>query len=110
MEAEITSDRDVGLALVYHALGRRMESEAALARVKDSGGSLHLTNIAVVYAYRGEFKQAFVWLDKAIAARDITLVHTLELDPLLAPLRADPRYSTLLRKMNLPEQSRRNAS
>jgi len=110
MEADITSDRDVGLALVYHALGRRMASEAALARVKDSGGSLHLTNIAVVYAYRGEFKQAFDWLDKAIAARDITLVHTLELDPLLAPLRADPRYSTLLRKMNLPERTRRNAS
>jgi adenylate cyclase len=110
MEAEeSTSDRDVGLALAYHALGRRVESDAALARVKVSGGSLQPTNIAVVYAYRGEFRQAFDWLDRAVAARDITLVHTLELDPLLASLRADPRYSTLLRKMNLPRQTHPNA-
>ena len=60
-------------------------------------------SIAVVHAYRGEVGQAFEWLDKAIAARDITLVHTLAHEPLLASLRADPRYSALLRKMQLPE-------
>jgi adenylate cyclase len=110
MEAESASSyRGIGLALAYHTLGRRAESDAALARVKHSGGSLYATDIALVHAYRGEFTPAFGWLDKAIAERDVTLVHVLELDPLLASLRADPRYSTLLRKMNLPRQNGRSA-
>ena len=38
---------------------------------------------------------------KAIAERDISLVHRIKDGPLLAPLRSDPRYSELLREMNL---------
>lgn len=106
MEAEVTSSRDVGLALAYQALGRRAESAAALARVTHSGGGLYSTDIATVHAYRGELTLAFDWFNRAIAAREIKLVHTLPLDPLLASLRADPRYSTLLRKMNLPQATR----
>jgi TolB-like protein/Flp pilus assembly protein TadD len=102
MEAEMYSERDDGLALVYHALGRRSESNAALARAKGAR-EFDPINIAVVHAYRGEVGQAFEWLDKAIAARNITLVHTLAHEPLLASLRADPRYSALLRRMQLPE-------
>jgi TolB-like protein len=103
MEAELSSERDADLALVYHALGRRSESDAALARAKDARREFDPIDIAVVHAYRGEVGQAFEWLDKAIAARDITLVHTLAHEPLLASLRADPRYSALLHKMQLPE-------
>jgi TolB-like protein len=103
MEAEMSSERDAGLALVYHALGRRSESDAALARAKGARREFDPINIAVAHAYRGEVDQAFEWLDKAIVARNITLVHTLAHEPLLASLRADPRYSALLRKMQLPE-------
>ena len=103
MEAEVTSERDAGLALAYHALGRRSESDAALARAKDARHEFDPINIAVVHAYRNEVGQAFEWLDNAIAARNITLVHTLAHEPLLATLRADSRYSALLRKMKLPE-------
>jgi hypothetical protein len=93
MEAEMSSERDAGLALVYHALGRKSESDAALARAKGARHEYDPINIAVVHAYRGEVGQAFEWLDKAIAARNITLVHTLAHEPLLASLR----------EMQLPE-------
>ena len=104
MEAEMPPYRDVGLALAYHALNRGSESDAALGRAKGTRGDVNYpTNIAVAHAYRGELDQAFEWLDKAIDARDMTLVHTLAYEPLLASLRADSRYSALLRKMHLPE-------
>jgi len=102
MEAEGRSDRDIGLALVYHALGQRGESDGALDRAKNSS-ELSEVSIATVYAYRGEIDQALNWLDKAVVARDGALGHKLEHEPLLAPLRSNPRYLRLLRDMHLKE-------
>jgi hypothetical protein len=59
------------------------------------------TNIAIAHAFRGERDQAFEWLRNVIAERDISLVHRIKDEPLLAPLRSDPRYTELLREMNL---------
>jgi hypothetical protein len=59
-------------------------------------------DIAAVHAYRGENDQALAWLEKAVALRDLGLGHKFRDEPKLAPLRSDPRYKALLRKMNLP--------
>jgi hypothetical protein len=91
----------MGLALAYHALGRNAESDAALARMRNADADLEATSIAIVYAYRGEFDHAFEWLDRSIAVRNVDLGHKLEHEPMLASLRADPRYVELLRKMHL---------
>lgn len=79
-----------------------MESDLALDR-EQNNTELSEVDIATVYAYRGEIDQAFNWLDRAVAARDLALGHKLEHDPLLAPLRSDPRYLGLLRDMHLKE-------
>ena len=76
MEAEGSNDRDLGLALVYQALGRSKESDAALARETGARGNVNPSGIAVGHAYRGEIDQAFEWLEKAIAARDLSLGHS----------------------------------
>jgi tetratricopeptide (TPR) repeat protein len=102
MEAESESSRDLGLALVYFALGRRAESDLALARVERSAPRFGELNVALVYAYRGDLDRAFQWLDRAIASRDINLGHRLKYDPVFAPLRGQARYKELLRSMNLP--------
>lgn len=102
-EQEHSGTRDVGLALGFYALGRRAESDAALERAIRGMGSLVPVDIAAVHAYRGETALAFEWLEKAVAAKDIALGHKFRDEPKLAPLRKDPRYKALLRKMNLPD-------
>ena len=60
------------------------------------------TVAAVIHAYRGEFDLAFLWLDRAFRQHDFNLTDA-KVEPLLQPLTRDPRYSTLLRKLQLPE-------
>jgi adenylate cyclase len=97
------SNRDCGIALVNHALGKKAESDAALARLADEAGTIWPYGVALVHAYRGERDKAFEWLEKAYAARDLDLLTFVLKDPLLTPLHDDPRYKELLRKMNLLE-------
>jgi len=54
---------------------------------------------AITYAALGEKDQAFEWLEKAYQART-TLLLTM-INPLLDPLRDDPRFQDLRRRMNL---------
>jgi hypothetical protein len=46
--------------------------------------------------------QAFAWMEKAYQERARSLVG-LKVDPLLDPLRSDPRFQSLLRRMHLSE-------
>jgi hypothetical protein len=57
--------------------------------------------IASVHAWRGDKDGAFRWLEKAYLDRDVRMLRIRTL-PLLRPIRADPRFAALLRKMNLP--------
>ena len=54
---------------------------------------------AIAYAALGERDQAFEWLEKAYQVRDALLLTMI--NPLLDPLRDDPRFQDLLRRMNL---------
>jgi serine/threonine-protein kinase len=104
MQTEASDSHDLGLALAYHALARKAESDAALARATRSAGGTSPMNIAIVYAYRGERDLAFSWLERAVDEHDITVGHKFRDEPKLEPLRSDPRYKALLRKMNLPDR------
>jgi TolB-like protein/Flp pilus assembly protein TadD len=96
------SGRDSGLASVYHAMGRKADSDAALARVtKERAGDVAY-EIAQAHAYRGEADQAFAWLDRAYDQKDIEL-YWIKGDRLLKSLEGDPRYKAFLQKMKLPE-------
>jgi hypothetical protein len=55
-----------------------------------------------LYAWRGQKDEAFTWLDRAFAQRDGGLTE-LKFDPLMDSLRTDPRFNSLLRRMNLPQ-------
>ena len=110
MQKEVSSLRDVGLALAFHALGRRADSDASLARAASGAGRLVPVDIAAVHAYRGEKSEAFEWLARAVAAKDLALGHKFRDEPKLAPLRNDPRYQALLRRMNLPLPARQTAN
>ncbi len=57
--------------------------------------------IAIIHAGLGEKDQAFEWLEKAYEARELGMIF-LKVDPPLDPLRSDPRFQDLLRRMNFP--------
>jgi tetratricopeptide (TPR) repeat protein len=93
--------RRQGLALAYHALGRKKEADAALAEYVAKFHDGWAYQIAEVYAFRGETDRAFEWLERAYAQRDGGLSE-MKGDPLLKNLERDPRYGAFLKKMRLP--------
>jgi len=90
-----------GEALAYHALGRKKESDAALAELIAKYQADAAFQISEVYAFRGEADRAFEWLERAYAQRDSGLAE-MKGDPLLKSLERDPRYAAFLKKMRLP--------
>jgi TolB-like protein/Tfp pilus assembly protein PilF/predicted Ser/Thr protein kinase len=94
--------RRFGLALAYHALGRRRESDDALRTLLEEDKEGAALQIAEVHAFRGEKEQAFAWLERAYAQRDPGLTE-MKGDPLLRSLEDDPRYTAFLKRMRLPE-------
>ena len=91
-----------GLPLVFHALGRRSESDAALAALKSKYAGEMAYQIAEVHAFRGEADLAFEWLERAYDQRDGG-VADIKGDRLMRGLVDDPRYKAFLRKLKLPE-------
>jgi len=91
-----------GSAMAQFALGRKIESDALLAEAIRHNATSWPSEIARVYAFRGEKDRAFEWLDRAYEARDEDL-YIIKGDPLFKNLEGDPRYKAFLRKMNLPE-------
>jgi len=57
--------------------------------------------IASIYGFSGDNDQAFAWLEKAYKVKDS--VDSLASDPQWDPLRADPRFKDLLRRIGLPK-------
>lgn len=89
-----------GKALAEHDLGHVRESNAALSELIARYAIPSPFQIAEVHAWRGEADQAFLWLEKAFAARDGGLM-LLQWDPLLTRIRGDPRMVQFLRRMNV---------
>jgi len=58
------------------------------------------SNFATSFAHLGEKDQAFEWLEKAYEERDSVLMY-LKGSPQFDPLRDDPRFHDLLRRMKL---------
>jgi len=103
MQKETAEDgQQGGLAVVYYALGRKAESDAALAGVIKKYADSGALGIAEVYSFRGQVDEAMHWLERAYVQKDSGL-YAIKGDPLLKNLEGDPRYKAFLKKMNLPE-------
>jgi TolB-like protein len=102
MKETVDGARLGGTAMAYFALGRKADSDAALAQMVEGRVDRRAFQIAQVYAFRGESDEAFSWLDRAYAQRDPSLSFIKGVQ-LLENLEGDPRYKAFLKKMNLPE-------
>src|SRR5207237_1166015 len=56
---------------------------------------------AIIYVGLGETDKAFEWLEKAYQERSEWLLG-LKVEPLYDPLRTDPRFKSLVRRIGLP--------
>jgi tetratricopeptide (TPR) repeat protein len=90
------------LGYSYARAGLRGDALAALERMTAEYSNSYFSpyHIALVHAGLGDIDQVFSWLDKAYEDRDPDFM-MLKVEPLLDPLRADPRFTALLRKMRL---------
>ena len=89
-------------AVSQYSLDHLAAADGALSQlVKDFSKTLAY-QIAEVYAWRGDTDKAFEWLETAYRQRDRGITQ-LRFDPLLANLRTDPRYRTILQRLGLPE-------
>ncbi len=108
--AEAEKDREypgtlVILGMAYAQNGKRNEALAVIKQLEErfaKGDESASSSIANVYVELGEKEKTFEWLEKAFQVRDLGLTW-LRIGPTFAPIRDDPRYKDLLKRMNLPE-------
>ncbi len=83
--------------------GRRAEAEKALVRLRELANQKYVPPFAkaVVYIGLGHLDHAFEWMNKAIDGREARMMY-LKLDPCFDPLRSDPRFQDLVRRVGLP--------
>ena len=84
------------------ALGEREEAEAILRRLEEQATTQYIRaeSMAMGYAAVGDFDRAFACLERAFVARSAGLIF-LHLDPGYEPLRTDPRFTNLVRRIGL---------
>jgi serine/threonine protein kinase len=92
--------RWTALACVDWADGRKDASDRGLRAVREHYGDTCAFQVAGMHAFRGEFDDAFTWLERARAARDpgLSLVRR---EPIFRVLHADPRWPAFLHSIGL---------
>ncbi|MBS1796640.1 MAG: protein kinase [Acidobacteria bacterium] len=102
--ARLTNDSlivDLGFAQVYAAAGDRRAVEELIEKSAAAGRQFSNFYLALFYSYLRDRDAAFEHLERAFADRESLLVW-LGVEPSLDPLRDDPRYEKLLRRIAAP--------
>ena len=98
------TDHMVDLGFAYAAAGKREQARKILAKLQKlhEQGVVPSGSIAILYGSLGELDEAFAWLEKAYEERDPELTYIKVPARRFEPLRHDPRYQDMLRRMGLP--------
>jgi TolB-like protein/Tfp pilus assembly protein PilF len=88
----------------YGLSGDRQKALNILNELKQISDQKNISGeIALVYIGLNEKDQAFAWLEKAIAEKSVMLIQ-IKVDPEFDPIRSDPRYLEVLKKMGLASE------
>jgi TolB-like protein/DNA-binding winged helix-turn-helix (wHTH) protein len=98
----VDSARLSGSAMAYSDVGRKADSDLALAQMTNHPTD-HPFFTARVYAFRGEPNEAVKWLDLAYLQKDSGMLPLIKGDTVFRKIEGDPGYKAFLKKMNLPE-------
>ncbi len=95
-----TPSTQIHLGAAYARAGNREKAQAILKRLQTSKEYVSPGELAMLYTAMGEREQAFSSLEKAYETHDLQLQY-LGVSPEFDPLRADPRFQDLLRRVGL---------
>jgi TolB-like protein/Flp pilus assembly protein TadD len=87
-------------------MGRREEASQALAALEELGKRQYVEAYyrALLYISLGQKDAAISALEQSYAERDGDDIGVIKVDPLLDPLRGDPRFEALVQKVVSPKQ------
>jgi eukaryotic-like serine/threonine-protein kinase len=96
-------DPEADLAGCYALMGKREEAQKRLNDIIEYSKRNYVSPVVIAFVFSGlgEKDQAFAWLEKAFRERDPCLVECLKNHFRCDSLRADPRFTALLRKIGL---------
>jgi TolB-like protein/DNA-binding winged helix-turn-helix (wHTH) protein/Tfp pilus assembly protein PilF len=92
------------LIRAYAHAGRRADALRALEELKRRQKTGYVPTAALVNAYLGldDKEQAFAWLERAYQEKS-TILQFLKVHPFFDPIRGDPRFADLLRRVGLDQ-------
>ena len=90
-------------AAIYAAAGRQDEARRQIAQLENPHSPINVppTWLALAYTSLGERDRAITVLERGFAERSLFAM-VLKGSPGFDPLRSDPRFADLLRRMGLP--------
>jgi tetratricopeptide (TPR) repeat protein len=95
-------------AVYYQMDGESMEAERYLEklnnRYRDHASGSPAWFLALYYCTLDDYETAFIWLKKSCDRHEVEMTWLRE-EPLLIPVRDDPRYKNLYRKIGFPKRS-----
>jgi hypothetical protein len=91
-----------GLGAAYALGGRERKARETLVELADLAKQRYVSpyQVALLHCGLGELEQAFECLEKTFAEQDAWLTW-MRVEPQLDPLRDDPRFADLLRRVGL---------
>jgi TolB-like protein/tetratricopeptide (TPR) repeat protein len=103
LSAPVFADSAI-LASAYAATGRRSEALAIVKKIEPRPIPGDLLSIAMVYFQLGDRDRGFQWLERATARR-LGFMRWLNVHPAYDPIRNDPRFVALVKRLQLPAAS-----
>jgi serine/threonine-protein kinase len=107
---ELLKENLVVKADLAHALavsGRKADAAEALRSLLTVSRTRYVNpfEIGLIYIGLGLDDKAFQWMNRAYEERSDLVVY-LRVDPRLDPVRSDPRFQEMVRRMNFPERDK----
>src|SRR4030095_4465127 len=101
--------KKIGSAMAEHSLGHAEESKRLLDDLEANNAESGAYQIAEVHAWRGDKDKALQWLERAVAQRDGGLSN-ITTDPIMNPLKDDPRFAAVVQQVGLPPPGAQRAA
>jgi tetratricopeptide (TPR) repeat protein len=112
-EIEKVEGGNMGLPFLAHAYasqGDRTKALQLLGEAKDLDrrrGAVYADGYALIYLGLGDKSQSIEWLRRSYEAKESGVIGNIGVDPMLDPLRGDPRFEALVQEVVGPKEAKK---